>query len=196
MPVVHPEVETVWHLFVIKVQDRDRLQAWSDELIKGADGKVTDEIVAQFADFCSYITEVIDDRRANLRDDLTSILTLYPGDVISSGTPDGVGAGRKPPEFLKPGVPLELNVEQRRGRPYQRPDEAGHEALAEQERPARDAQVSPCPLPSSDLSCPRDRACLTLTSLPRRPCLWRPSPESRRMIGVECGRDGRVYVLS
>ena len=34
---------------------------------------------------------------------LTSILTLYPGDVISSGTPDGVGAGRKPPEFLKPG---------------------------------------------------------------------------------------------
>jgi len=59
----------------VKVEDRDRLQAWSDELIKGADGKVTDEIVAQFADFCSYITEVIDDRRANPRDDLTSILT-------------------------------------------------------------------------------------------------------------------------
>jgi hypothetical protein len=55
------------------------------------------------------------------------------------------------------------------------------EALAEPERPARDAQVSPCPLPSSDLSCPRDRAYLTLTSLPRRPCLRRPSPESRRM---------------
>jgi 2-keto-4-pentenoate hydratase/2-oxohepta-3-ene-1,7-dioic acid hydratase in catechol pathway len=28
---------------------------------------------------------------------LTGILTLYPGDVISSGTPDGVGAGRNPP---------------------------------------------------------------------------------------------------
>jgi dTDP-4-amino-4,6-dideoxygalactose transaminase len=27
LPVVHPEVATVWHLFVIKVQDRDRLQA-------------------------------------------------------------------------------------------------------------------------------------------------------------------------
>ena len=25
----------------VKVEDRDRLQAWSDELIKGADGKVT-----------------------------------------------------------------------------------------------------------------------------------------------------------
>ncbi len=59
----------------VKVEDRDRLQAWSDELIKGADGKVTDEIVAQFADFCEYITEVIDDRRAHPRDDLTSILT-------------------------------------------------------------------------------------------------------------------------
>ncbi len=59
----------------VRVQDRDRLQAWSDELIKGADGKVTDEIVAQFADFCAYITEVIEDRRANPRDDLTSILT-------------------------------------------------------------------------------------------------------------------------
>jgi cytochrome P450 family 142 subfamily A polypeptide 1 len=59
----------------VRVEDRDRLQAWSDELIKGADGKVTDEIVAQFADFCTYITEVIEDRRANPRDDLTSILT-------------------------------------------------------------------------------------------------------------------------
>ena len=59
----------------VKVEDRDRLQAWSDELIKGADGKVTDEIIAQFADFCTYITEVIDDRRANPRDDLTSIVT-------------------------------------------------------------------------------------------------------------------------
>jgi cholest-4-en-3-one 26-monooxygenase len=59
----------------VKVEDRDRLQAWSDELIKGADGKVTDEIIAQFSDFCAYITEVIEDRRANPRDDLTSILT-------------------------------------------------------------------------------------------------------------------------
>jgi dTDP-4-amino-4,6-dideoxygalactose transaminase len=31
LPVVHPEVETVWHLFVIKVQDRDRLQAELNE---------------------------------------------------------------------------------------------------------------------------------------------------------------------
>jgi len=42
---------------------------------------------------------------------LASILTLYPGDVISSGTPDGVGAGRKPPEFLKPGDVVTIEIE-------------------------------------------------------------------------------------
>ena len=42
---------------------------------------------------------------------LTSILTLYPGDVISSGTPDGVGAGRKPPEFLKAGDTVSIEIE-------------------------------------------------------------------------------------
>ena len=42
---------------------------------------------------------------------LTSILTLYPGDVISSGTPDGVGAGRKPPEFLKNGDVVAIEIE-------------------------------------------------------------------------------------
>jgi 2-keto-4-pentenoate hydratase/2-oxohepta-3-ene-1,7-dioic acid hydratase in catechol pathway len=42
---------------------------------------------------------------------LTSILTLYPGDVISSGTPDGVGAGRKPPQFLKPGDVVTIEID-------------------------------------------------------------------------------------
>jgi 2,4-didehydro-3-deoxy-L-rhamnonate hydrolase len=42
---------------------------------------------------------------------LSSILTLYPGDVISSGTPDGVGAGRKPPEFLKPGDVVTIEID-------------------------------------------------------------------------------------
>jgi len=42
---------------------------------------------------------------------LTSILTLYPGDVVSTGTPDGVGAARKPPEFLKPGDVVSIEIE-------------------------------------------------------------------------------------
>lgn len=35
---------------------------------------------------------------------LTEIVTLYPGDLILTGTPAGVGFGRKPPRFLVPGV--------------------------------------------------------------------------------------------
>lgn len=34
---------------------------------------------------------------------LSKFMTLYPGDLLFSGTPEGVGAGRKPPVFLKPG---------------------------------------------------------------------------------------------
>jgi 2-keto-4-pentenoate hydratase/2-oxohepta-3-ene-1,7-dioic acid hydratase in catechol pathway len=42
---------------------------------------------------------------------ISHIMTLYPGDVIATGTPDGVGAGRKPPEFLKPGEVVSVEVE-------------------------------------------------------------------------------------
>jgi len=42
---------------------------------------------------------------------LSQIVTLYPGDVIITGTPAGVGVHRKPPEFLKPGDVLETEIE-------------------------------------------------------------------------------------
>jgi len=38
------------------------------------------------------------------------VLTLQPGDVIATGTPAGVGAGRKPPRFLAPGDLVEASV--------------------------------------------------------------------------------------
>lgn len=38
-------------------------------------------------------------------------MTLLPGSMIASGTPDGVGFARKPPEFLKPGDVMETEVE-------------------------------------------------------------------------------------
>ena len=38
-------------------------------------------------------------------------MTLEPGDIISSGTPEGVGYARTPPEFLKPGDLLETEIE-------------------------------------------------------------------------------------
>jgi len=38
-------------------------------------------------------------------------MRLLPGDIISTGTPPGVGAFAKPPQFLKPGDVVELGIE-------------------------------------------------------------------------------------
>jgi 2-keto-4-pentenoate hydratase/2-oxohepta-3-ene-1,7-dioic acid hydratase in catechol pathway len=38
-------------------------------------------------------------------------MTLEPGDVLSSGTPQGVGFARNPPEFLAPGDVVESEIE-------------------------------------------------------------------------------------
>jgi 2-keto-4-pentenoate hydratase/2-oxohepta-3-ene-1,7-dioic acid hydratase in catechol pathway len=39
-------------------------------------------------------------------------MTLDAGDIIATGTPSGVGFARKPPEFLKPGDVVEVEIEQ------------------------------------------------------------------------------------
>jgi 2-keto-4-pentenoate hydratase/2-oxohepta-3-ene-1,7-dioic acid hydratase in catechol pathway len=38
-------------------------------------------------------------------------LTLEPGDIFSTGTPDGVGMGRNPQEFLQDGDVMETEIE-------------------------------------------------------------------------------------
>jgi 2,4-diketo-3-deoxy-L-fuconate hydrolase len=42
---------------------------------------------------------------------LSRFMTLLPGDVISTGTPEGVGHGCKPPQYLADGDVIELGVE-------------------------------------------------------------------------------------
>ena len=42
---------------------------------------------------------------------VTRFMSLQPGDVISTGTPPGVGLGHKPPVFLKPGQVMTLGIE-------------------------------------------------------------------------------------
>lgn len=39
------------------------------------------------------------------------MMTLYPGDIILTGTPSGVGMHRKPPQFLKAGDIVESEIE-------------------------------------------------------------------------------------
>jgi 2-keto-4-pentenoate hydratase/2-oxohepta-3-ene-1,7-dioic acid hydratase in catechol pathway len=42
---------------------------------------------------------------------ISQFMTLEPGDVISTGTPPGVGLGQKPPLYLKPGDVVRLGIE-------------------------------------------------------------------------------------
>jgi 2-keto-4-pentenoate hydratase/2-oxohepta-3-ene-1,7-dioic acid hydratase in catechol pathway len=42
---------------------------------------------------------------------LSRVFTLEPGDIISTGTPAGVGFARKPPRFLKPGDEVVVSVQ-------------------------------------------------------------------------------------
>lgn len=50
-------------------------------------------------------------RPAQLVSYISQFMTLLPGDVISTGTPPGVGLGLKPPVFLKAGDVVELGIE-------------------------------------------------------------------------------------
>ena len=42
---------------------------------------------------------------------LSQLFTLHPGDVISTGTPPGVGMGKNPPRYLKVGDVMELTID-------------------------------------------------------------------------------------
>ncbi|MDF7812894.1 fumarylacetoacetate hydrolase family protein [Hymenobacter sp. YC55] len=42
---------------------------------------------------------------------ISQFMTLLPGDIISTGTPAGVGLGFKPPVYLKPGDVVELGID-------------------------------------------------------------------------------------
>jgi 2,4-diketo-3-deoxy-L-fuconate hydrolase len=54
---------------------------------------------------------------------ISRYMTLMPGDVISTGTPAGVGLGLMPPTYLKPGDVIELGIE---GLGRQRQDVVAH----------------------------------------------------------------------
>lgn len=48
---------------------------------------------------------------AEIIEHLSHLFTLHPGDVISTGTPPGVGMGMKPPVYLNVGDVMELEIE-------------------------------------------------------------------------------------
>ena len=71
-----------------------RIRTWVNGELR-QDGRTRDMVftVAELIAYCS------------------SSFTLEPGDVILTGTPAGVGAGRRPPEFLEPGDRVRVEID-------------------------------------------------------------------------------------
>ena len=84
-----------WLVTADEVGDPANLSMWLD--VNGTrrqDGS-TKTMIFGVAELVSYISR---------------FMTLLPGDVISTGTPPGVGLGQKPPVFLKPGDVVRLGI--------------------------------------------------------------------------------------
>jgi acylpyruvate hydrolase len=82
----------------------------SDELPAGAKGLKLETrlngIVVQSASTSDMVFDVVE-----LIAVVSEAMTLLPGDLIVTGTPAGVGAGRKPPLFMKDGDQCEVDIE-------------------------------------------------------------------------------------
>ncbi len=79
-----------------EVSDFNNLHMWLKVNGKTLQNGNTDDMIFQVPTLVSYISQ---------------FMTLLPGDVISTGTPSGVGLGFNPPVYLKPGDVIELGIE-------------------------------------------------------------------------------------
>ena len=85
-----------WLVTSEEVPDPQALHMWLDVDGKRYQDGNTKTMVFGVAHLVSYISQ---------------FMSLQPGDVISTGTPPGVGLGQKPPVFLKPGQTIRLGIE-------------------------------------------------------------------------------------
>ena len=79
-----------------EIQDPNNLHLWlklNGEMMQDSS---TSDFIFNIEESISYISQ---------------FMTLLPGDVISTGTPFGVGLGLTPPLYLKPGDVMELGIE-------------------------------------------------------------------------------------
>jgi 2-keto-4-pentenoate hydratase/2-oxohepta-3-ene-1,7-dioic acid hydratase in catechol pathway len=63
-------------------------------------------VTMQESNTCDMIFSI-----AEIIEFLSGSTTLEPGTLILTGTPEGVGMGRKPPVYLKPGDVVEVEIE-------------------------------------------------------------------------------------
>jgi 2-keto-4-pentenoate hydratase/2-oxohepta-3-ene-1,7-dioic acid hydratase in catechol pathway len=72
------------------------LPLWLDLNGKRIQNSNTSDMIFPIAKLLSYTSQFV---------------ALEPGDIITTGTPPGVGLGMKPEKYLKPGDVMELSVE-------------------------------------------------------------------------------------
>jgi 2-keto-4-pentenoate hydratase/2-oxohepta-3-ene-1,7-dioic acid hydratase in catechol pathway len=85
-----------WFVTADEIADPQNLNLWLDLNGKRVQDSNTSDMIFGVAEIVSYMSR---------------FMALRPGDVISTGTPSGVGMGMKPPRFLKPGDEMRLAVE-------------------------------------------------------------------------------------
>ena len=85
-----------WLVTTDEVPDPQALPMWLEVNGKRFQNGSTRTMIFGVAALVSYISR---------------FMTLYPGDLISTGTPPGVGLGMKPPLYLKPGDAMRLGIE-------------------------------------------------------------------------------------
>ncbi len=85
-----------WLVTPDEVGDFDDLGMWLDVNGKRMQDGSTSTMVFRVPYLVSYLSQ---------------FFTLHPGDVISTGTPPGVGLGMKPPTYLKAGDVVELGID-------------------------------------------------------------------------------------
>jgi 2-keto-4-pentenoate hydratase/2-oxohepta-3-ene-1,7-dioic acid hydratase in catechol pathway len=83
--------------------------ATTDEIADPANLAMSLKVDGEFRQRGNTATMIFDP--AYLIHYLSQFMTLEPGDLISTGTPPGVGLGMKPPQYLKAGDVVELEIE-------------------------------------------------------------------------------------
>jgi 2,4-diketo-3-deoxy-L-fuconate hydrolase len=85
-----------WLVTKDEITDPHNLRLWlklNDKIMQDSN---TDDLIFSIPFLVSYISR---------------FMTLLPGDIISTGTPAGVGLGFNPPVYLKPGDTIELGID-------------------------------------------------------------------------------------
>lgn len=85
-----------WMVTRDEIRNPQRLNLWMDVNGKRMQDGNTSTMIFDVRTLVSYISK---------------FMTLYPGDLIATGTPPGVGSGMKPPLFLKPDDVMEPGIE-------------------------------------------------------------------------------------